>query len=96
MKKADNFNPGKWLVENKITTQSKLNENQNTLAFNGKFIDLSTIELDGVDEKDYPDFGDAFVDYAEYTDGTPLTDAELEEFNTKHYDVAQEIALDQY
>jgi hypothetical protein len=26
MKKADNFNPGKWLVENKITTQSKLNE----------------------------------------------------------------------
>ena len=26
MKKADNFNPGKWLVENKITTQSKINE----------------------------------------------------------------------
>jgi hypothetical protein len=27
MKKADNFNPGKWLVENKITTQSRLSEN---------------------------------------------------------------------
>jgi hypothetical protein len=26
MKKADNFNPGKWLVENKLTNQSKLNE----------------------------------------------------------------------
>lgn len=26
MKKADNFDPCKWLVENKITTQSKLNE----------------------------------------------------------------------
>ena len=26
MKKVDNFNPGKWLVENKITTQSSLNE----------------------------------------------------------------------
>jgi len=26
MKKADNFNPGKWLVENKVTTQSRLNE----------------------------------------------------------------------
>jgi hypothetical protein len=26
MKKADNFNPGKWLVENKLTTQSKLDE----------------------------------------------------------------------
>ena len=27
MRKADNFNPGKWLVENKVTTQSRLNEN---------------------------------------------------------------------
>ena len=26
MKKADNFNPGNWLVENKLTSQSKLNE----------------------------------------------------------------------
>jgi hypothetical protein len=26
MKKADNFNPGKWLVENKITFQSRLDE----------------------------------------------------------------------
>jgi hypothetical protein len=30
MKKADNFNPGKWLVENKITTQSRLNEEKPT------------------------------------------------------------------
>ena len=28
MKKADNFNTSKWLVENKITTQSRLNENK--------------------------------------------------------------------
>jgi len=28
MKKVDNFNAGKWLVENKITTQSRLNENK--------------------------------------------------------------------
>jgi type III secretory pathway component EscV len=27
MKKADNFNPAKWLVENKLTSQSKMNEN---------------------------------------------------------------------
>ena len=27
MKKADNFNPSKWLIENKITTQSSLKEN---------------------------------------------------------------------
>jgi hypothetical protein len=28
MNKADNFNAGKWMVENKITTQSRLNEDQ--------------------------------------------------------------------
>ena len=28
MKKSDNFDATKWLVENKITTQSKLNEEQ--------------------------------------------------------------------
>jgi len=28
MKKADNFNTNKWLIENKITTQSRLNENK--------------------------------------------------------------------
>ena len=26
MKKADNFDASKWLIENKITTQSRLNE----------------------------------------------------------------------
>ena len=26
MKKTDNFDAGKWLVENKLTTQSNLNE----------------------------------------------------------------------
>ena len=28
MRKADNFDPSKWLVENKITFQSRLNENK--------------------------------------------------------------------
>jgi len=37
MKKADNFNPGKWLVENKITTQSRLNEYSS-------FLDTETTE----------------------------------------------------
>jgi hypothetical protein len=42
MKKADTFNPGKWLVENKITTQSRLNENE---EFDNDFpsLDYNTI-----------------------------------------------------
>jgi hypothetical protein len=43
----------------------------------GKEIDYDTIEIDGIDMRDYPDFCDAYISYAEYTDGTPLTDEEL-------------------
>jgi len=30
---------------------------------------------------DYPDFCDAYVEYAEKADGTPLTDAEINALN---------------
>jgi hypothetical protein len=33
MKKADNFDSSKWLVENKITTQSRLNEDEEKRGF---------------------------------------------------------------
>jgi len=33
MKKADNFDASKWLTENKITTQSRLNEGSDTYPF---------------------------------------------------------------
>ena len=41
-------------------------------------IDKSTIEMDGIDLKDYPDFCDAYISYAEDKTGRPLTDEELE------------------
>lgn len=40
-----------------------------------------SVELDGIDMNDYPDFCDAFVTYAESVDGVPLTEKELEELN---------------
>ena len=42
MKKADNFNPGKWLVENKITFQSRLNEDKQELL---DFIKINSKEI---------------------------------------------------
>jgi hypothetical protein len=48
---------------------------------NGCDIDFSTIEFNGIDYKDYPDFCDAFISYAEFDDGTELTDDELDELN---------------
>jgi hypothetical protein len=37
MKKADKFDASKWLIENKITTQSRLNEDENNFEIGDKF-----------------------------------------------------------
>ena len=92
MKKADNFNPGKWLVENKLTNQSRLNEAKQVVMINGKQVDLGSLELDGVDPSDYPDFSDTYIVSAKFTDGTDLEEDEIDEFNDDYYEIAQEMA----
>jgi hypothetical protein len=42
---------------------------------------LTNIEIAGIDMSDYPDFCDAYVEYADKADGTPLTDAEIDTLN---------------
>ena len=39
------------------------------------------VEVDGIDTRDYPDFCDAYITYAEHEDGTVFTDDELEVLN---------------
>jgi len=58
-----------------------------------KPIDRSTIEVDGVDSSDYPDFADAFISYAEYEDGTPLTDDELDKLTDEMADEVNDMAI---
>ena len=41
-------------------------------------INMSSIELDGIDYRDSPDFSDAHVSYAEFDDETPLNNEQLE------------------
>jgi hypothetical protein len=38
----------------------------------------ASLELDGLDMRDFPDFCDAYFCAGERADGTPLTDEELE------------------
>jgi hypothetical protein len=56
----------------------------------GKEIDYDTIEIDGIDTSDYPDFCDAYISYAEYTDGEPLTDEDLDKLNEEESDLINE------
>lgn len=44
-------------------------------------INYDSIEIQGIDKRDYPDFCDAHVIYAEYKNGQVLTDEEMEEIN---------------
>lgn len=57
------------------------------VVINGKQVDLGSITLDGVESWDRPDYADAYADYAEFTDGTPLSDDELEVLTDKHGDI---------
>lgn len=60
----------------------------------GQAISIGSLEVDGIDSADYPDFCDAYFSHAEYHDGTPLTDAELEELTERYGDVVNMMAHD--
>ena len=67
---------------------------QSGMTLNGHPIDRSSIELGGVDTRDYPDFADAYIEYAEFADGTPLTDDEIDQLNDEQYHEINQLAHD--
>jgi hypothetical protein len=52
------------------------------------------LEVNGVDSRDYPDFCDAYFSYAEWEDGTPLTDTELDRLTDERGDIVNAMAYD--
>lgn len=48
-------------------------------------INTSSIEFEDIDPRDYPDFTDAYISYAEFKDGTPLNDVQLEELDAASF-----------
>jgi hypothetical protein len=47
-----------------------------------KEISYGTLEMEGIDYNDVPDFCDAYFCYGEYTDGTEIEDEVLEELSS--------------
>jgi hypothetical protein len=64
------------------------------MKLNGRTV--KNAEVDGVESDDYPDFCDAFFSYAEYEDGTPLTDEELEQLGDENSEMVNQLALDKF
>ena len=66
-----------------------LHEDQEKDNFLNK-INIGSIEFDGIDHNDYPDYVDAYISYAEFEDGTALNDDQLElltSYNDWWYDM---------
>tara|TARA_B110000305_G_scaffold240664_1_gene312007 strand:- start:4718 stop:5830 length:1113 start_codon:yes stop_codon:yes gene_type:complete len=74
-------------------TESVVNE-ANFIKFKGKKVDISSLEMEDVDMKDYPDFSDAYFSYGEYSNGKEMTDEELSDFTDDNGDLANELAHD--
>jgi hypothetical protein len=69
------------------------------VTVDGKEVDTSSIEMGGLEmmRRYGPDDGgpDAYIEYAEFIDGTELTDVQIDEFMDKYPDITHEKALDQ-
>ena len=89
---ADNFDLRQFLTENKLTKNAKLLSEAVTLG--GKPVDVGSIEIDGIDTSDYPDFVDAYITYAEFEDGTPLSEDELMRLEDENYGIVGELIFD--
>lgn len=61
-----------------LTSEARVD---NSIDFDVSEVDESSVIVDNIDMLDYPDFSDAFIRYAEFKDGTPLTDEQLEDLN---------------
>jgi hypothetical protein len=69
-------------------------EADNAVSINGQDVNVDSIEVDGVNLQDMPDFSDAYITYAEFTDGTPLSERELEQLDNEHGDLVNIAAHD--
>jgi hypothetical protein len=82
-----------------LEADAEVNENPNLnrgsqTVINGKEVELKSLELDGVDMSDFPDFVDAYVVSGNFKDGTEMNDDEVDELNMDHPDVVQELVHD--
>jgi hypothetical protein len=73
----------KQLIKEIITQEIVVNKPN--ILFKDKLkaigVNYNSIEIDGVNPSDYPDYADVYISYAEWKDGAPLTKDELDKLN---------------
>lgn len=93
---ADKYGSGDDMYENvslsKMAERVVEEKKSAPLMLNGKEVDKESIELDGVDPRDYPDFSDAYISDASYVDGTPLSPQDIEQLEKENYGLVNDLA----
>tara|TARA_R100000781_G_scaffold112186_1_gene79213 strand:- start:697 stop:921 length:225 start_codon:yes stop_codon:yes gene_type:complete len=59
-------------------------------------MELTNYEIEGIDPKDYPDFTDAYLAYAEDINGNELTGNQLEDWQEKNQTQFYEMIIEEF
>ncbi len=80
------------------SNDKKLLKEAYNIRITGKKVDVENAVIGGVERSQGPDDGttDAYFESADFEDGTPLNDQQLDKLNDEHYDVAVEIAIENF
>ena len=62
------------------------------VALGDKIVDKDSIVIGGIDREDYPDFVDAYVEYATFDDGSELSGEELEQLTINYPELVNDLA----
>ena len=60
----------------------------------GRIVDKDSLEVDGVDKTDFPDFVDSFFSCGRYADGTELSDHDLDKLTEKYSEEIWQMAYE--
>ena len=78
-----------------VEDSAKVNESVAPVMIGGREVDVGSIQLGNVHSWDYPNFSDAFAEYAEFVDGIPLSDDELDQLSDSG-DIINQVAHDSF
>jgi hypothetical protein len=72
--------------------EEELHDNSSTIHINGRAVDVNSLDVDGVNPQDRPDFVDAYFVSGDYMDGTELSDEELDYLSMEYPEIVNDLA----
>ena len=75
-----------------LSTDKLIRMKNEIILINNKEVNQNSIELDGIEQYDHPDYCDAYIDSAKFIDGTELTNEQCERLTMQYPDLVNGIA----